>query len=393
MLLSLVLIAVVAAAVLLLRPGTAVGAGARSGKSARALALAKEALIARAVADANRPGSLPCPDADGDGSADLFAGNQCPSYVGRLPWRTLGLPAPRDDLGDVPWYALAPGLRDNMAAEPINSDSPAQLTLDGAGNIAAVVFSAGPPLAGQGGRPGNAAADWLDGANADGDFNFQACPRPLGNRTECETAAGVRTAFNDRAIAISRAELMRAVEARVAGEVRNCLRDYAAANGGRHPWAADMSVSAEGLYHDNEGTLAGRLPATLGATRASSAETMSETWPPGCPAAADNGWLDRNWRQHIFVAVAQDFRPADPTLVANPPLCGACLTLTPRPGTPTQSAVVMVAGAALAGQSRVSVGDRSLFANYLEGVNATPAGGTFLDQPPSGAFNDVVVAR
>jgi hypothetical protein len=56
---------------------------------------AKEALIARAVTDdpTSRPGSLPCPDTDDDGSAELFVGNACPSYIGRLPWRTLGLPA------------------------------------------------------------------------------------------------------------------------------------------------------------------------------------------------------------------------------------------------------------------------------------------------------------
>lgn len=223
-LLSVVLIAVVATAVLMLRPGTASGAAARAGNTALALAHAKEALIARAVADANRPGSLPCPDTDGDGSTEIFQGNECRSYVGRLPWRTLGLPEPRDDRGDVLWYALARGFRDNAAVEPLNSDSPAQLTLDGGGNIAAIVFSAGPPLAGQGGRPGNAVADWLDGANADGDLNFATCPRPLGSRVECENVGGGRTAFNDRALAVTRAELMRAVEQRIGGEVRKSLR-------------------------------------------------------------------------------------------------------------------------------------------------------------------------
>ena len=65
----------------------------RDETTAEALAQAKAALIGRAISDSSSPGSLPCPDADGDGSADLFAGNQCPSYIGRLPWKTLGLPA------------------------------------------------------------------------------------------------------------------------------------------------------------------------------------------------------------------------------------------------------------------------------------------------------------
>lgn len=73
----------------------------RERKTTAALALAKQALIGRAAADASLPGSLPCPDlktniaginVPDDGIADLFAGQNCPGYVGRLPWRTLGLP-------------------------------------------------------------------------------------------------------------------------------------------------------------------------------------------------------------------------------------------------------------------------------------------------------------
>src|SRR5215813_8083879 len=58
-------------------------------KTAAALKQARDALIGRAAADQTIPGSLPCPDTDDDGSAELFAGNQCPAYLGRLPWRTL----------------------------------------------------------------------------------------------------------------------------------------------------------------------------------------------------------------------------------------------------------------------------------------------------------------
>ena len=79
-------------------------------------AKAKEALIARAVADNNRPGSLPCPDLNDDGVAELFAGNECPNYVGRLPWRTLELPDLRDSEGERLWYALSPSHRDHSAA-------------------------------------------------------------------------------------------------------------------------------------------------------------------------------------------------------------------------------------------------------------------------------------
>ena len=68
----------------------------REDVTALALQQAKEALIARAAFDLNHPGSLPCPDRDNDGVADLLAGNNCFSYIGRLPWKTLGLPDLRD---------------------------------------------------------------------------------------------------------------------------------------------------------------------------------------------------------------------------------------------------------------------------------------------------------
>ena len=38
--------------------------------------------MGRAIGDANRPGSFPCPDGDDDGSADLFAGSGAPGVSG-----------------------------------------------------------------------------------------------------------------------------------------------------------------------------------------------------------------------------------------------------------------------------------------------------------------------
>ena len=120
-------------------------------KLAATLARAKEALIARAVTDANRPGSLPCPDLitndgglsnfPGDGKADMFTLTQCPSYVGWLPWVTLDLPELSDDTGTRLWYALSPELRDDDSAQPINSDRALAQQLDGAADIAAVIIA------------------------------------------------------------------------------------------------------------------------------------------------------------------------------------------------------------------------------------------------------------
>ncbi len=205
--------------------------------TAAAMAQAKETLIGRAVTDGNRPGSLPCPDGDNDGVADLFAGQNCPAYVGHLPWKTLDLPELVDGYGDRLWYAISPGLRDHPAVQPLNYQSALQLTFDASPNIAAIVFSPGPSLATQNGRPSDVVADYLDGANSDGDSAYVSGP--------------LSPTFNDKALAITRDDLFRTVNQRILAEIRGPddnpagaptygLRRYWADNG-FFPWADSAS--------------------------------------------------------------------------------------------------------------------------------------------------------
>ena len=146
-----------------------------------ALAKAKEALIGRAASDSSIPGSLPCPDlmtnilgnVPNDGIADLFLGTNCPSYIGRLPWRTLGLPDLRDASGERLWYALSPNFRDHPSASPLNSDTTGQLTITGAAaasNVIAIVFAPGPVVGSQvrDGANQNAVTNYLEGGNETG---------------------------------------------------------------------------------------------------------------------------------------------------------------------------------------------------------------------------------
>lgn len=223
-----------------------------------ALAQAKEALIARAVVDDNRPGSLPCPDLmtnsnglnnhPGDGKADMFTLTQCPSYVGWLPWVTLDLAEAADDSGTRLWYALAPGLRDDDSAHPINSETATGLWLDGATNIAAIIIASRAPLAGQL-RPGNNPRDYLERANSQADQRHYVSG-PAGDD------------FNDRMLAITRHELMAAVEKRIAGELKRCLNSHAAAPANpdhRFPWPSPLSNTN---FNARAGSLFGRFPAT-----------------------------------------------------------------------------------------------------------------------------------
>lgn len=190
--------------------------------TANALGQAKAALIGRALTDNNRPGSLPCPDlitnnppfnVPNDGVADLFAGNNCPDYTGRFPWRTLQVGDLRDSVGERLWYSLTTTLRDDNSAEPINPAAAGQLVVDGAiGDVVAVLIAPGAPFADQNRNTGaNNASNYLEDDNNNGDNNFVT------------TAAGN---FNDRLIFIMRQELMAAVEKRVLGEIRQILRTY-----------------------------------------------------------------------------------------------------------------------------------------------------------------------
>ena len=211
----------------------------RNQDTAVALAQAKEALIGRAVADDTRPGSLPCPDTDDDGVAEIFAGVDCPSYIGRLPWKTLGLPDPRDSAGERLWYALAPVFRDNASVGLLDTDTKGSLTVyqDSmattiTSEAVAVIFAPGPAVAGQIRDPASAnnAANYLE---TTGGVNNAIAAGPF-------ISAQTSSLFNDRLLAITTAELMPLVEMRVAREMLALLSAYRVNSAcACYPWAAN----------------------------------------------------------------------------------------------------------------------------------------------------------
>lgn len=240
----------------------------RQQQTSAALAQAKDALIGRAAVDASVPGSLPCPDSNDDGSAELMAGNDCPHYIGRLPWKTLGLTEIRDGSGEHLWYALSRNFRDDSTAH-VNSDTLGTLNINGAqtvSNAVAIVFAAGNPLPGQNRSATQTAlcvttgstiaaslcaTNYLEGGNDS--LSSAASPN-----TSYQAGTPTNVSLNDQVLAITREQLFPAVETRIAREAKTCLDSYAAANGQRYPWAVDpVDVS---LYYSKVGTLFGRLP-------------------------------------------------------------------------------------------------------------------------------------
>lgn len=270
-------------------------------KTATAMSLAKETLIGNSAIDNNRPGSLPCPDIDDDGVADGDFG-ECDALVGRLPWKTLDTPELLDSSGERLWYALSFKLRDHNDSAPINPLQLLELSLDGAPNIPAIIFSPGAPLANQNGRPSTAVIDYLDGSNNDGDNSYAF---ELPSQT-----------FNDKILPITREDLFRTVNQRVLAEIRgpddnaagsptNGLRHFHAVNG-FFPWA-----DSNGDGHGDAGTATGALPHN------------DLVFLP-----ATTGWLNAN---HWFPQVTYQRLDADSVRLS---IGGSLMNIIPCPGSP-----------------------------------------------------------
>ena len=265
----------------------------RTERTQAALVEARDALIGRAASDTNRPGSLPCPDTDNDGSAQLFAGSDCPSYIGRLPWRTLGLPDLRDAYGERLWYALFPSFRDNSAGGLLDVDTKGGLTVyrDSASIIltaeaVAVVFAPGPAVAGQ----------VRDTANVNNPANYLDVIGGISNSVAAGPfiSAATSPSFNDRLLVITTADLMPVVEKRVAREMLDLLTEYRTNSGcGCYPWAANN-------FDDDsvDGRRRGGVPIE---------NALPENWGSGAIPNVPSYMIGSDeWGKRFYYAVARD---------------------------------------------------------------------------------------
>lgn len=234
----------------------------------RALAQAKAALIGRAARDDNRPGSLPCPDTDGDGVAELFAGNACPAYTGLLPWRTLGLTELRDGSGERLWYALSPNFRDHSDVQPLNSDTRGDVVLQSAsgtlveGTLVALVIAPERAMGGQA-RPSANAGDYLEFVDP--------TPAPTGGPPP-DYVYRRQALSNDSILPISHRDLFAVVDQAVFSRMKQTVvpKMQALANKWtRYPFARPFdptAIDAPGVPNLTEGSLAWSPNAALNPT-------------------------------------------------------------------------------------------------------------------------------
>lgn len=412
-------------------------------KTAKALAHAKEALIAHAVSvvlpavpgvgTTARPGDLPCPAVDSGGVAAVSCGDAAgttgqSARLGRLPWMTLGLPDLRDGYGEQLWYAVSNNFKENIRTICTNPDQPGCLNSESRGTITvrkssglvvnnganpdvfvpsgvvAVIIAPGTVIQREGAvaiqdrstvgasNPqnyldvgnGEDNAAFIDGSSTDGFINGPVLD-VNGN-----------IIVNDRLISITYQDLLPKLEERVAGEVLKCMKDYALANNGRYPWAASTVASGSGNYSDVINNQFGRIPDTpFIRTAISSIGGMSFLWPTSCNIFSLSDWW-LNWKKQIFFGLADAYKPTFPP--TPPPLnaCttgGACRVVDPPSTAADKQVVVIVAGKRLSGvasgQPRVTAGDIGNPANYLEDANSL--GVTFSKNVQTSTFNDVLV--
>jgi hypothetical protein len=291
----------------------------RDKKTAAALVQAKEALLGFAAgidltaAGTPRPGDLPCPDFDNDGTADTPCAG---AALGRLPWQRLGLPDLRDGDGERLWYAVSSNFKNNprtACGSPglstcLNSDTRGTITVrnnTGAvinnGNdpwgsfnpsgVIAVIIAPGAVLQRQGAaapqdrsctgdtnmanclaaqvcsstvtalcNPVNYLDVFTGGFGTEDNSNFADLSAVNGFISGPILDANGNPIVNDRILTITYADLMPLLEKRVAKEALNCLNAYASVpqNGGRYPWAAPIANWPS--FADQTGTQYGRLP-------------------------------------------------------------------------------------------------------------------------------------
>jgi len=312
---AIALIGLFAATAITTQLGAEALANRQNNTTVTALALAKQALISRAASDTNHPGSLPCPDAvtniagsniPNDGIADLLSGTACPRHIGRLPWRTLGLPDLRDADGERLWYMIAPAYQDSPA-KIINAGTSGQITayectdssaatpawpcdaprLVSATPLIAVVFAAGAPVGTQ-----------LRSGAATGDpAQFLESYNPADPWRLRIAAAGT---YNDRVTAITTDDVHSQAQRRIAAELQAVLSRYFAITAAQGtpslPWPAANCVSSTQC---NATPLSAPLPAIAQGYLPSDDVVLNQVM-----AAQSMAWFDHNhWRTAFTYAI------------------------------------------------------------------------------------------
>lgn len=310
-------------------------------KTQQVLAQAKEALIGYAVnfydgstgSTGNYDGSttgnygfLPCPDVDESDPASWPEGashgngcsNKYKNQLGRLPWRTLGIPPLRDGAGECLWYAVS-GLYKGAStakADMLNEDSSGYFQVavaNGEGNsevivgatpstrAAAIIIAPGKSLRNQNRTTLATGTEICGGNYVPSNYlettltSFASAPDQIDEFLTAQDILAQDDSkthpVNDKIVYITPQEVWEAVRKR--GEfyknmkcltqiAAHCVANYVTSHpnfvGGdrRLPWAAPLALADyrnDNKYDDETNLLAGRLPNRLDSSNSAIAKT------------------------------------------------------------------------------------------------------------------------
>lgn len=216
----------------------------RNKKTNAALAEAKAALIGFALQNASKPGTLPCTDSSNAGSAVTSGVNACAAYIGRFPWKQLGVPMLRDGSSECLWYALSPIFRNQMtpanrALNPINGSTNGTINLvddvdapiASINPVIAVIIAPNNPVSGQ--NRSGAATNYCPGDSSPS--NYLDVKGAVDNSTgnvvgnNYTFKVGIQSnSFNDQIIYITAKEFYPLLRKRITKEI---LGDVGVASG------------------------------------------------------------------------------------------------------------------------------------------------------------------
>ena len=334
-------------------------------RTQRVLTTARDALIGYAASSPMRPGQLPCPDLatnvpgvniPNDGIADDrdTTTGLCPSDIGRLPWKTLGIEDLRDSAGERLWYTASPAFTRDEALCPNNPNNPlapCPLNSDTRGTLkvyletkatekypeaVAIVFAPGPSIGTQ----------VRSGANQNNPANYLDTTATVSNATLPEFIIAQNSdrlpqspppaPFNDQLLVIDTTHLIPIMETRVARTMLKMLTDYKAAFPGKYT-GADRHMDNE----EDDDVFRGWLPIC---------QAEPKDWEDPDINVPVPAWLARNdWWKIVYFAVAPDLT------VHCPGSSAGCGMLTLDSPTNFKEVILITPGAAPVGVTRPSL--------------------------------------
>ncbi|MES2824440.1 MAG: hypothetical protein V4732_12615 [Pseudomonadota bacterium] len=296
------------------------------------------------------PGTLPCPDGNGDGLSDpLNVLGNCSNQLGLVPFRTLEIPQPLDGSNTSIWYAVANEYSRTLGAATRNSSVPSSLMVNVNQRMAFILLAPNEPLLSQARTSRvplvGAVAQFLEGENANTSLNFYSDFRD-----------GTQ---NDQVVGMPEVTFWANIEGRVLREVNDRLDDYFNLCGFTLPPAAPF-----GTDNSIGPSAEGGMPFNLTASCAT--------------AVPLPGWLTTHWSRMLYYANCA---------VPN------CIQLVDIAGNNTQRASTIVISPGIhLNQPLRTVGVRDGYYE-LENASFLPPDNRFTQIKPSGItanFNDLI---